>query len=115
MSMRTTDPALERLVRRIVERADPVAIHLFGSRATGEADEESDYDLLVVLDDDFPVGRATPSFARSLVAGSDVPVDIVVVRAGTFARRSREVGTLSYEARHHGVLVHERGRRTRVA
>src|SRR3546814_10573020 len=32
-------------------RSDPVAIYLFGSRARGDADEDSDYDLMVVVRD----------------------------------------------------------------
>ena len=42
------DDMLDEIVRRIVEVADPDKIILFGSRARGEAGEESDYDILVV-------------------------------------------------------------------
>ena len=40
------------MVRRLVEAFEPVAIYLFGSRARGDADEDSDYDLMLVLADD---------------------------------------------------------------
>jgi uncharacterized protein len=109
------DPVLDRLVGQIVERIDPVAVHLFGSRASGEADEDSDYDLFVVVDDDVPEGHANLSTARSLINDTGVPVDIVLVRKGTFARRSEQVGTLSHEVRHHGIMIHERSRRPRAA
>ncbi len=115
MSIKTDDPVLDRLVRQIVDRIDPVAIHLFGSRATGAAHGESDYDLLVVVDDDFPEGQANLSTARSLIRDSGVPVDIVMVREGRFVQRSEEIGTLSHEVRHRGVVLHERGKRPRVA
>src|SRR3712207_2831954 len=104
MTMR--DPALDRLVRRIVERIDPVAIHLFGSRATGEADEESDYDLLIVVDDSFPPGQATVSTALSLVDDLALPVDALMVRAGEFEYRRHEIATLSYEVEHRGMRVY---------
>lgn len=40
---------LPEMVRRIVERFDPERIILFGSHARGEATEDSDVDLMVVL------------------------------------------------------------------
>ena len=35
---------LDRVVRRLVEAFDPVAVYLFGSRARGDASKDSDYD-----------------------------------------------------------------------
>lgn len=44
----TGDPVLDEIVRRIVAVADPDKVILFGSRARGDAREDSDYDVLVV-------------------------------------------------------------------
>ena len=41
---------LEQALRLIVENYAPERVILFGSEATGEADEESDVDLLIVRD-----------------------------------------------------------------
>jgi hypothetical protein len=41
--------ALDEAVRRLVEALRPERIYLFGSQARGDADEDSDYDLMVVL------------------------------------------------------------------
>ncbi len=43
------DPALDRLLARVVEVMNPLEVWLFGSRAEGRARPDSDYDLLVVL------------------------------------------------------------------
>lgn len=99
---------LERMVRQIVERVDPVAIYLFGSRARGDADEESDYDLLIVVPDDFPAAEATPSKAFELIAGRRIPMDATIVRASRFADRARRIGTLSYQVAREGRLLHGR-------
>jgi uncharacterized protein len=48
---RASDAALARLVQYVRETVQPQRIVLFGSRATGRADAESDYDLLVVVDE----------------------------------------------------------------
>jgi uncharacterized protein len=104
------DAGLATLIARIVAAADPVAIHLFGSRARGGHDEESDYDLFVVVDDDFPQ-PANPITGHAMVRGSGVPADVLVVRASAFALNRDEVGTMSYEASHHGRVVYERSPR----
>jgi len=50
-----TDPILERdprlalVVQRLVTAYQPESIYLFGSVARGDADTESDYDLLIVV------------------------------------------------------------------
>ena len=46
----TVDPWLPMIVGRIVRLVDPARIVLFGSRARGDAHEDSDYDLLVIVD-----------------------------------------------------------------
>ena len=55
-----SDPALDRLVRRVVEVMEPVQVWLFGSRAEGRARPDSDYDLLVVVPDDASDERFDP-------------------------------------------------------
>lgn len=52
MDAPTADPALERLLRHLVEVMHPLGVWLFGSRAEGRSRADSDYDLLVVLPDD---------------------------------------------------------------
>lgn len=46
--------ALEAVVQRLVDALHPLSIYLFGSRADGRARPESDFDLLVVFDDEAP-------------------------------------------------------------
>ncbi len=45
---------LDTLVARIVDAWSPAQIWLFGSRARGDAQDYSDWDLLVVLPDSYP-------------------------------------------------------------
>ena len=48
---------LRRIVDTIVNEVDPVRIVLFGSQARGDADDTSDVDLLIVVDEPFQNGR----------------------------------------------------------
>lgn len=59
-SVSPSDLALAKeFTRRLAEQVDPqlFTVTLFGSRARGDADEESDLDLFVVLKEDDPQGK----------------------------------------------------------
>lgn len=97
---------LDRMVRQIVERVDPVAIYLFGSRARGDADEDSDYDLMIVVADTFPEGKANVHTAFDAVEDRRIPMDVTMVRLSRFRARAPKIGTLSHEILKDGVLLH---------
>ena len=78
------------MVRRIVERVDPVAIYLFGSRARGDADEDSDYDLMVVVPETFPAPRRNSATAYGLVEGRRISMDVTLVGETRFPRAGRQ-------------------------
>jgi len=100
------DPAeLERVVRRLVEAFDPLGIYLFGSRARGDASGDSDYDLMLVLADvhtRMPSRQAVWDTARS----RRIDVNPFLTRAGAFAWRRHEVGTLEYEVGVDGIRLY---------
>jgi len=57
MSQTAQVPA--ELLDRVVAYFHPRRVILFGSQARGEAGPDSDFDLLVILDDDAPADRLT--------------------------------------------------------
>ena len=60
------------LLDAIVRRFDPVEVILFGSRARGDDGPDSDWDLLVVLDDDAPAEDLRLRAAYEAVAGTRI-------------------------------------------
>jgi len=48
---RPQDPVLQEAVRRLTDGFSPRRIVMFGSRAWGTPDQDSDYDLLVLVDE----------------------------------------------------------------
>ncbi|MGI8550875.1 MAG: nucleotidyltransferase domain-containing protein [Dehalococcoidia bacterium] len=82
--------AEERLgeaVRRLVERLRPERIYLFGSRARGDAGEESDYDLMVVVPSP---ENATIEWVREgydALSGLLSPVDLLIWPREAFERQ----------------------------
>ncbi|HYN69723.1 MAG TPA: nucleotidyltransferase domain-containing protein [Candidatus Eisenbacteria bacterium] len=91
--------ALAAIVGRIVRLVDPERIVLFGSRARGDAREDSDYDLLVVMDqiDD---RRATRLALRGALDDLPISKDIVVATVEEVEGRSgRPWGVLHWAIR----------------
>lgn len=66
------DERLARVVRLLADGLNPRAVYLFGSRARGDAEADSDYDLLVVTD-----GPVSYDEAYRPIVGSQVPCDVV--------------------------------------
>lgn len=98
----------DELLRPIVGYFNPVKVYVFGSRARGEARADSDYDLLVVVDDDTPRHRLTLRAGFEATESCPQAADVIPCRSSTFAARSRIVGTLCQLVDREGVVVYAR-------
>lgn len=77
MALKAADAALvDQMVRRIVTAVDPDRIVLFGSRARGEGDSQSDFDILIIGPSAEPRWQRTIPVYR-LLSGMGVPKDVV--------------------------------------
>ena len=97
---------LDQLVEQIVAKMDPVAIYLFGSRARGDADNDSDYDLLVVVQDDIPDDLLK---AKWQFRSGESPVDVKTRHKARFESRLGQVGTLEHEVACEGLQLYPLG------
>jgi uncharacterized protein len=91
----------EAVLRRIVAEENPQRVILFGSRARGEAGPDSDYDLMVVLDDDVPETR----LRRSYVEG----VDVLRCRPSWLRDRAHIRGAFAATILREGQTIYARG------
>ncbi|MBI4579058.1 MAG: nucleotidyltransferase domain-containing protein [Planctomycetes bacterium] len=98
---------IARTVKRIVEQFHPERVILFGSHARGDADPDSDVDLLVIM----PVEGSKREKAVEIgVAVHDIPVPkgIIVSTPEEFEWRKEIAGTIERPAAREGKVVYAR-------
>jgi predicted nucleotidyltransferase len=100
---------IQTAVNRMVAAASaPVRVILFGSYARGTADEGSDLDLMVI-EQDVPDKAAEYLRLRSALGriAPGVGVDLLIYPRAEFERRSQVPGTVLFEARVDGQVLHD--------
>ena len=93
---------------KIVKTIPTEVIYLFGSYAYGTPNEDSDFDIYVVI----PNGGLRPveavqSIYRSVRGMKRKPMDILAGTVETFERRSKQI-TLEHTIANEGVLLYEK-------
>lgn len=102
----TEDPLLREMVDRLVQTLDVDRIYLFGSRARGNFDSNSDYDLMVLVNSaDEPLFRLSQRGYRAL-RGIDAAVDVVVWARDAFDRRTHVPASFPATVVREGHLLH---------
>lgn len=99
--------AIEHLLQRIVDEFRPFEIRLFGSRARGEAELTSDWDLFVVVPDDLEAADDVFAGYR-LRRETRTRADVILCPISEFLEDRGTPNTLAYEAAHHGIAIYER-------
>lgn len=100
------DSLLGEMVTRLVAEFHPHKIFLFGSRATGTAREDSDYDILVVMPEEIEDGRKLSMKAREALDHVRVAKDIHFTFKDKFERRKTVMNTLAEIATTDGIELY---------
>jgi predicted nucleotidyltransferase len=98
------DAMLDTMIHRLVDAFGPARIYLFGSRSRGDDRPDSDYDLLVVVDE-CPDRRRAAVAMRDALRDLSAGKDIIVV---TEAELAGSPGLLVSAAQREGTAVYER-------
>lgn len=93
-------------IERVIALICPDMIYLFGSRARGDFEPDSDLDLLIVVPD--PVGdrRQRQAELRHALVGCRPIVEPWIMGRIEFEETRDVVGGLAYPATHDGYLVY---------
>ncbi len=102
------DAKLAEIVRRLADAYRPIAIYLFGSKARGDAGPDSDYDLLVVVDDNAPPQRRRSRLAYETLwrFGTTGAVDAIVCTRSYFDARRHLKASLPGTVLREGKLLY---------
>lgn len=92
-----SDERMQELVKRIVDEVHPVKVILFGSTARGEARQDSDIDVLVVVPDGTHRRKSAQRIYRRLI-GFKIPVDVVVATVSDIEKYGDSFGLVYREA-----------------
>ena len=100
------DADTQGVVDQIVVLTDPDLIYVFGSRARGKYQPDSDLDLLIVVPD--PVGdrRQRQSQVRRVLVGHRPIVEPWIIGKVEFEETKDIVGGLAYPATHEGYRIY---------
>lgn len=99
------DPALTEIVRRLVDALRPERIYLFGSKARGDAGDDSDSDLMVVAPD-HPAHERPGRLASQALRGTGTSAVVLVWRRAYFESRLHLVASLSATIAREGRLLY---------
>ncbi|MDR3519081.1 MAG: nucleotidyltransferase domain-containing protein [Azospirillaceae bacterium] len=97
----------EALLMQVVSVLRPRRVMLFGSQAQGDGRADSDYDLVVVLDDDTPNDRLSSRWRYEARRGFPFAVGIVASRESVLKERGRALGSFAHTVRTEGVAVYQ--------
>jgi predicted nucleotidyltransferase len=100
--------ALPVIKRRIVRRFKPERIILFGSQARGEAQPDSDVDLIVVMRD-VASRRITGGDIRTALRGIPLAIDVLVTTPEQLIEDVDLIGTVFRPAVREGVTIYAHG------
>ena len=99
---------IEEVKNRLIKAYDPLAIYVFGSYAWGVPTEESDLDLLIIVDDSTEKSYKRPVAGFHVLRGLDISKDLIVHTKAEFDRLSGDVTTLMYKIKKSGELIYVR-------
>jgi uncharacterized protein len=97
---------LAETVRCLVAEFNPQRIYLFGSRARGPAREDSNYDVLVLLNAPEAGSHEDQVRAVGALYGLHWPVDAIVMSADRFKYLSGAAASLPATVKREGRLVY---------
>lgn len=102
----TAEQALAEIRDRLVTAHQPLALYLFGSRATGTARPDSDFDILMVtaLDPD----HAQAGWAYAPLVGRGIACDVLPVSAADFLEERNDPTSLCFDIERRGRRIYER-------
>lgn len=99
-------PGIEEIINRIANAVHPNKIYLFGSRARGDFQADSDFDLLVIYDG--PISkRNLELMIYESIDKCNISLDLFILSSDEMDRLKSVANTLAREVSETGILCYE--------
>ncbi len=102
-----TDNKITEIKNIIAQKYEPDKIILFGSYATGDYNEDSDIDLLIIKDTNIPRYKRGQN-VRKFLYGAMIPIDLVVYTNSEIEESRNKKYTFIYEVLKTGKVIYDR-------
>ena len=103
-----TQVTLEEVKKRLIKVYNPLKIYVFGSYAWGGASEESDLDLLIVVEHADKKDFWRANAGDEALVGLGISRDIIVYTQEEFDRMAEKISSLCYKIKKDGKLLYAR-------
>ena len=101
-----TKMVIDEVKKRLIKTYKPVKIYLFGSYAWGNPSEESDLDVLVIVEKSDEKNYKRPIPGLLALFGLMISKDLLVLTLEEFVQRSSDKTTLAYKIKHKGKMIY---------
>jgi len=99
--------ALDRYIDNISSIDGVLEVYLFGSHANGTPSEDSDLDLMVVVEDGIETLKIAIKIRTGLIGKMDIPLDLLVNNKKDFEAAANELA-IQKQIKEEGVLVYDK-------
>lgn len=97
---------INEVVNRLVNVYHPIEIYLFGSYAWGHPTDDSDLDLLVILESSEKKSYERPVDGLLALFGLNISKDLVVSTRAEFSRYAKDKSSLYYKIKQDGKRIY---------
>ena len=97
---------IEIVKEKLLHNFHPLEIYLFGSYAWGCPNEESDLDLLIVVEKHSKNRHQTLVDLHKALVDIDIPKDILVYTKEEFDKYSKDITRFCYKVKHAGRKIY---------
>lgn len=97
---------IDEVKKRLIKTYNPVEIYLFGSYAWGTPTEDSDLDVLIVVEKSEEKTYKRPLPGQRALFGLGISKDLIVYTKQEFEKSAHDITTLCYKIKHDGELIY---------
>ncbi|MBN2546741.1 MAG: nucleotidyltransferase domain-containing protein [Spirochaetes bacterium] len=98
---------LEIVKNKLIQVYNPLIIYIFGSYAWGNPEEDSDLDIVVIVDKSNEIIYKRPVKGHKALFDLNISKDILVYTKVEFEKRAEHVSALCYNIKNQGIKLYE--------